>query len=78
MGFDGLDPDLILEYINDMPNTKKIIGKGVFGRVRATIPPVTPGAWTSIVTGLNPGKTGILGFYPLSGEVLVSFMAIHS
>jgi predicted AlkP superfamily phosphohydrolase/phosphomutase len=67
LGFDGLDPILVSKYINDMPNIRKIIENGVFGKMETTIPPVTPGAWTGIVTGLNPGKTGILGFHIKEG-----------
>jgi len=45
-----------------MPNLSKIMKKGVYGQLMSTIPPISPVAWTSISTGLNPGKHGIFGF----------------
>ncbi len=31
--------------------------------MQSTLPPYTPQAWTSISTGVNPGKHGIFGFF---------------
>ena len=45
-----------------MPNLKKLIEKGVSGVLKSTIPPVTPAAWTSFQTGMNPGKHGVFSF----------------
>lgn len=45
-----------------LPNLQMLIDNGVSGTLRSTIPPMTPPAWTSIVTGLNPGKHGIYDF----------------
>jgi predicted AlkP superfamily phosphohydrolase/phosphomutase len=36
--------------------------KGITSVMTSTIPPYTPPAWTSILTGVNPGIHGILGF----------------
>lgn len=63
LGFDGLDPELIEKYIPKLPNIQKIKKEGIFGKISSIIPPITSGAWTSMVTGKNPGKTGILGFH---------------
>jgi predicted AlkP superfamily phosphohydrolase/phosphomutase len=43
-------------------NLQKLIENGISGRLRSTIPPMTPLAWTSIVTGVNPGKHGFYDF----------------
>ena len=45
-----------------MPNLSKIMKRGVYGHLISTVPPISPVAWTSISTGLNPGKHGIFGF----------------
>src|SRR4030067_1686418 len=45
-----------------MPNLKKLIEKGVSGVLKSTIPPITPAAWTSFQTGMNPGKHGVFSF----------------
>lgn len=44
-----------------LPTFAKIIGGGASGDLYSAIP-VTPVAWSSIYTGLNPGRHGILGF----------------
>lgn len=45
-----------------MPNLKSLIDKGAFGVLNSTVPPVTAPAWTSFLTGVNPGKHGIYEF----------------
>lgn len=45
-----------------LPNIQYLIQTGVSGKLRSTVPPMTPPAWTSIVTGVNPGKHGIYDF----------------
>src|SRR5437016_4808592 len=36
--------------------------RGTWGRLRSTVPPATFPAWTSLVTGVNPGRHGIFDF----------------
>lgn len=45
-----------------MPGIGKLIREGVSRPLRSTIPPITPVAWTSFMTGKNPGKHGIFDF----------------
>jgi len=45
-----------------MPNLKALRDGGCFGALRSTDPPVTPTAWTTMMTGVNPGKHGVYGF----------------
>ena len=63
LGLDGatftlLDPLLL----GRLPNLGLLMREGVHGPLRSTIHPLTPAAWTSAVTGLNPGKHGIFDF----------------
>jgi len=44
------------------PNLKRVVRKSVRGVLKSTILPLTPMAWTSIATGVNPGKHGIFDF----------------
>ena len=46
-----------------LPNLSKLANNGVSGRLESAIPPVTPPAWTSFMTGKNPGKHGIFYFF---------------
>src|SRR5215211_5021338 len=45
-----------------MPNLAKLMKSGVSGGLESVLPPITPPAWTSFMTGKNPGKHGIYNF----------------
>ena len=48
-----------------MPNVSGLLGRGFFTPVRSTIPEISSVAWSSIITGTNPGEHGIFGFVDL-------------
>ncbi len=65
IGWDGatfslLDP-LMRKGI--MPNLEKALGRGVRSDLLSIIPPLTPPAWTSMVTGRSPGHHGVFDFF---------------
>ncbi len=64
IGIDGADFDLIKPWVKEgkLPNLARLLEKGVHGELKSTIPPVSPPAWTSFMTGKNPGKHGIFDF----------------
>ncbi|MGH2748837.1 MAG: alkaline phosphatase family protein, partial [Actinomycetota bacterium] len=45
-----------------MPRLQRLLEGGASGILTSTIPPYTPPGWTSIFTGVNPGRHGIFGF----------------
>ncbi|MEW6169940.1 MAG: alkaline phosphatase family protein [Candidatus Omnitrophota bacterium] len=45
-----------------LPNLKFLVDNGVNGELKSTIPPQSALAWSSFMTGVNPGKHGIFGF----------------
>jgi predicted AlkP superfamily phosphohydrolase/phosphomutase len=57
--FDVLDP---LMQSGVMPRLNRFIEEGVRGLLESTIPPITPTAWVSWMTGKNPGKHGVFEF----------------
>ena len=59
MTFSVLDPAFEAGH---MPRFKALLDRGASGILKSTIPPYTPPGWTSIFTGVNPGKHGIFGF----------------
>ncbi|MGH2698608.1 MAG: alkaline phosphatase family protein, partial [Actinomycetota bacterium] len=64
LGLDGvtfsiLDPAFEAGH---MPNLEALLERGTSGVLTSTVPPYTPPGWTSIFTGVNPGKHGIFGF----------------
>ncbi len=64
IGIDGATLDLMKKWMENgkLPNFQKIRKNGTWGKLKSTTPPFSAPAWTSIVTGCNPGKHGIYGF----------------
>lgn len=64
VGLDGATFDLILPWANEgyLPNLERLIGNGARSCLESTIPPITPCAWSSLITGKNPGKHGLFDF----------------
>jgi len=69
IGLDGAELSLIKKWIEQrkLPTFKKLIDNGTFGLLKSTLPPITPPAWTSAFTGVNPGKHNIFGFFVHEG-----------
>src|SRR5438093_9058449 len=65
IGWDGATFDLIRPWVAEgkLPNIARLVETGVHGPLRSTIPPWTFPAWTSFMTGKNPGKHGIFDFF---------------
>src|SRR5262245_8638227 len=64
LGFDGLDPDLVQQYVKDrqMPNFERLMAQGGLFPLETTVSPESPTAWASFATGVNPGKHNIYDF----------------
>jgi predicted AlkP superfamily phosphohydrolase/phosphomutase len=64
VGFDGLDPEILDGLLSQdkVPNIAELTRKGSFKRMRSTCPPISPVAWSSFSTGVNPGKHNIFDF----------------
>lgn len=64
IGLDGLDPKLVRKMLEagKLPNMQKIADKGGFQNLGTTFPAMSPVAWSSFATGVNPAKHGIFDF----------------
>lgn len=64
IGFDGMDPRMCSRLMDagKMPNLAKLRDAGGFKPLGTTIPPQSPVAWASFITGSNPGVHGIYDF----------------
>jgi len=64
IGLDGATFDLILPWVGKgyLPTFKKLMQEGSWGELQSTMPPLTGPAWSSFITGKNPGKHGIFDF----------------
>ena len=45
-----------------LPHIETLITDGISGNLESTTPPMTPLAWTTMSTGVNPGRHGIFDF----------------
>lgn len=64
VGWDGATWDLMRPWIAEgrLPNIEQVVKNGASGDLRSTLPPMTFPAWTSFMTGKNPGNHGIYDF----------------
>lgn len=65
IGLDGATFDIIKPMVDagKLPTFTKLMKKGAWGPLRSTVPPLTAPAWSSFMTGVNPGKHGVFNFY---------------
>lgn len=64
IGLDGGTLDVIEPWAEagHLPNFRRLLREGCAGRLKSTIPAQSPPAWTSFMTGVNPGKHGLFDF----------------
>ncbi len=64
IGLDGVTWDLLGPWVEDgeLPNLKRLMEGGAWGKLRTTLPPISSSSWSSFVTGVNPGKHGLVDF----------------
>lgn len=64
VGLDGLDPDLTARYMEEgkLPNLSGISETGTFRKLQTTLPPISPVAWSTFTTGVDPSRHNIFDF----------------
>lgn len=64
LGFDGMDPKIVnrLMQAGELPNMSKLAKQGTFTMMRTALPPQSPVAWASFITGADPGVHGLYDF----------------
>lgn len=78
IGMDGLDPKLVQKLMDEgkLPNFARLSRRGVFTRLGTAMPPQSPVAWSSFISGADPGAHQIFDFIhrrlkPSPGSTLV-------
>ena len=64
LGLDGLDPELTEKWMAEgkMPNLARLKEQGSYRRLRTTCPALSPVAWSTFATGVNPARHNIFDF----------------
>jgi len=64
LGIDGATFDIVRPMMDagELPHWARLMERGVSGELESETPPITPPAWTSMMTGLNPGRHGVFHF----------------
>ena len=67
IGLDGVPFGMLKDFAQTgiMPNTNRIMQDAFFSPMRSAIPEISCVAWSSIITGVNPGEHGTFGFIGL-------------
>ena len=70
IGLDGIPYSLLASYLAKgiMPRFQEMAASGQLLPMRSTLPEVSSVAWSSFMTGKNPGEHGIFGFMELDRQ----------
>ena len=73
IGIDSASWDIVDSLIKKgkLPNIQSLLSSGgSFAKMQSTQPPITPASWNSMITGVNPGKHGVIDFVELDRKTL--------
>lgn len=64
LGIDGLDPKILQDFMEEglLPNFKALATEGGMSPLTTTMPPLSPVAWSTFITGMDPAGHGIFDF----------------
>ncbi len=70
VGLDGADWAILDELIaaGRMPNLARLIERGVRAKLLSISPTLSPVVWTTVATGVEPGRHGVLDFLVSSAD----------
>jgi len=57
-----MDPAFVERHWADLPNLARLRERGSYSHLETTDPPQSPVAWSTFITGLDPGEHGIFDF----------------
>lgn len=65
VGWDGATWDLLAPWVREgrLPNLARLMQAGCHAPLQSTPLPLSPAAWSTIVTGVNPGRHGVFDWF---------------
>jgi predicted AlkP superfamily phosphohydrolase/phosphomutase len=76
LGVDGMDPNFVEQHWSVLPNLARLRNQGSFSRLGTTMPPQSPVAWSTFITGLEPAAHGIFDFVHRDPSTLQPFSSM--
>jgi predicted AlkP superfamily phosphohydrolase/phosphomutase len=76
LGIDGMDPNFLERHWDSLPNLDKLRREGEFKHLETTMPPQSPVAWSTFITGMDPGGHGIFDFVHRNPQTLAPYSAM--
>lgn len=61
IGLDCAAPEILFEE-EGLPNLRRLMEGGCYGRLESVVPPITVPAWMCMATSQDPGSLGVYGF----------------
>lgn len=84
IGLDCAPPELIFEqWREELPNIRRVMDRGVWGKLESCIPAITVPAWSSMMASKDPGTLGFYGFrnrgdYSYQKQVLANALSVKT
>jgi predicted AlkP superfamily phosphohydrolase/phosphomutase len=71
-----MDPVFLERHWDSLPNLDRLRRRGDFRRLGTSIPPQSPVAWSTFITGMDPGGHGIYDFVHRNPQTLMPFSSM--
>jgi len=84
IGLDCAPPELVFEqWRDDLPNFRRVMDHGAWGKLESCIPAITVPAWSSMLSSKDPGTLGFYGFrnrgdYSYEKQILANATAVKT
>lgn len=77
LGFDGMDYELVRQLMEAgrLPAFARLARDGAFSPLETTVPPQSPVAWSTFITGLDPGGHGIFDFLHRNPDTMAPYFS---
>ncbi len=77
LGIDGMDYELAGRLMAEgrLPNLKRLAERGAFQPLGTSVPPLSPVAWSTFITGMDPGGHGIFDFIHRDPKTLQPYLS---
>ena len=76
LGVDAMDPGFLERHWSDLPNLARLRDQGGFRRLATTMPPQSPVAWSTFITGLDPAQHGVFDFVERDPRTMQPFSSM--